>query len=237
MAKFPWNLMEDIFNEPEHVLKDMLHPLAPRFIEMILHEYSYKSEACNLRADVLTMHYYKNMNWTQLAESTGKSNQRCRQAFNEMLRYLRKPIIRGILKNGIVGFILEDQKLISANSMKLGRRDGYLRGYEDGFHAAKRGSESDMPLLSNRDQDVGKSDMMYDMICLDELNLPTRCYNAFHRAGFRTLTDIMNCGVERIIFMPNIGKKTFKDLMFCLKEFGVDTSPLEEDEYYKKNLV
>ena len=38
MAKFPWNLMEDIFNEPEHVLKDMLHPLAPRFIEMILHE-------------------------------------------------------------------------------------------------------------------------------------------------------------------------------------------------------
>lgn len=61
-----------------------------------------------------------------------------------------------------------------------------------------------------------------DQISINELNLSVRSMNCLLKAGITTLSDLSKITKSDLVHMRNLGRKSLNEIIFKLKEFGIE---------------
>lgn len=167
----------------------------------------------------------KRMTKTSIAKLLYKSVTTISSNISNGYRFLRKAENKKILEMGIEAYTYEKD---CENSLQ-----------EEKLAAIKDKYDSAIELLKNsKDEltvDEAKSTVtdMCKSICISEIGLDVRGYNALSRCKCCTLYDIITMGYERIKDLRNVGNATFCDIKNCVKNkvestFGMSVEELED---------
>ena len=63
---------------------------------------------------------------------------------------------------------------------------------------------------------------------IDELELSVRSYNCLKRAGINTVGELVNKTPEDMMKVRNLGRKSLEEVLFKLKELGLQLNSVED---------
>jgi DNA-directed RNA polymerase subunit alpha len=92
------------------------------------------------------------------------------------------------------------------------------------INLSEAGQKTDV-ITSKEDSASGKP---VDDMSIDELELSVRSYNCLKRAGINTVGELVNKTPEDMMKVRNLGRKSLEEVLFKLKELGLQLHSGEE---------
>lgn len=73
-------------------------------------------------------------------------------------------------------------------------------------------------------EEVGTAEKDVENIKLDELDLTVRSYNCLKKAGIESLGELSRMGIQNLLKIKNLGRKSLTEIIDKLKEYGFDVN-------------
>ena len=220
-APWPYNLAEEIIGEPFPCV--MTRDQKEGLVEASKHLSEREQE-------FIWLYYKCEYTLEEIGEKYALGKERIRQVVAQGVRKMRYSRLAGMVRYGYSGVMMrgENERLEKEN-----------RDLEERVAALKERIEENKELCDemSRQLEEGIGHGVVDLpaldISLEELDLSIRAFNCLHRAGCRTVGDIVKlvredpCGLERI---RNLGKHTKQEIKERLLSFGIDISKFEDEK-------
>ena len=211
---FPGNLFYDITGIKLEEMENMPLDAKPTML------YLMYQELPEGMADIVLSRYSDGYSYRKIGSLYGISGQRAEQIVSYSLNLLKghtELLTRGImvsLREVSEDYAEKTRKEIEEESREAFEKVGYLAGFSD----AKEGTEN-----------------VYEDAPVASLNLSTRNYNALKRLHMEKISDIIAFG-DRISDVHALGKKSYDELMTCLKNRGVNVKKVFPKTIYTNHL-
>ena len=218
-APYPYNLLDDIFEEPfDHVItEDEMAGL-----NNVLQSLSERER------DIIRYRYHDELTLRDTGKIFGLTVERIRQIEAKALRKLRHPVRKNHIKWGWTGITRKDE--LDRREHELNKREERLNELEEKL--AENGINVHEPDYDEENMQLsGYSQAFWD------LDLNVRAFNCLARANIRTVDqiieqlntpDILHPQDRKLYHIRNLGKKTYDYILKRIEECtGKDMS-----EYY-----
>lgn len=227
-SPWPYNLAEAIFGEPFPCVmtwdqKEGLREASKHLTER--------------EQEFVWMYYKCGYTLEEIGVRCSLGRERVRQILAKGVRKMRQPRLAGLVRYGYSGMMArgENERLEKENQY-LEERNRYLRArIEENTRLAND--------LSTELEEQVKCPVV-DLPTLDipimELDLSVRAYNCLHRAGCKTIEDIITlCKKDEYALekVRNLGKHTKQEIVERLLSFGVDILKISENAENGKELA
>lgn len=156
--------------------------------------------------------YVRCLTYNEIGKEIGKSSERVRQIHDKVLRKLshrRRFLVLGeyatpkeLAKRDYENYLNEIKPLWTYESTKE-----YIKNYEEQH---KKEFTLEYPI--------------------EDLDLTIRSYHCLKRAEIRTIGDIKRVGIEGLMRVRNLGKKSMNEIIDKCKVYGVDITLYGSDE-------
>lgn len=165
---------------------------------------------------ILNERYRHKRTLSSIGEDLGVISERVRQIESKALRNLRYRRNMMFMTMGVVGYIMEVNKV------------EYERGYQKGYDAGYKQGIGDAPKGVVR---TGTS-VTISSLPLEALDLSIRAFNALKVAGFNVIGDITALTRREMIHIKNLGPKQRHEVAAGLHHYGITDT--EWDLFYHK---
>ena len=71
---------------------------------------------------------------------------------------------------------------------------------------------------------------------IEDLEFTARTYNCLHRAGIKTIADLVEMKVEQLMKIRNLGEKSLEEILTKLHEYGIFLRQEDKDKWYESVL-
>ena len=215
MKSYPNNLLRQIF--PGEQFDDLADDSGIA-LDYVISETMSESDAL-----LLKMRYKENMTYADIAKAVGNSSSTVTHSIRKAERKLSQPIRKKKIRLGMHNLFkyvieCEENRLEAIYRRKISsleRANAILR-------QEKYIPESPEPDIIDEGIEV--------------LDLSVRCYNVLRRANIKTVRDLVETKPEKIINLPNLGRKSLEELLDVLFEKGFAYKSMEIWRSYEGGL-
>ena len=163
---------------------------------------------------LLRMRYKENMTYADIAKAVGNSSSTVTHSIRKSERKLSQPIRKKKIRLGmhnLFRYVIECEEnrleaIYRREISSLERANAILRNAEY------------VP-------EIPEPDIIDEGI--EVLDLSVRCYNVLRRANIKTVRDLVETEPEKIINLPNLGRKSLEELLDVLFEKGFAYKSME----------
>lgn len=171
-------------------------------------EYVLRTNLTQEQALLVRQRYEQRIPDREMAElyacTVGIARGKVRSALHE----LRCPRNYRILHYGI--------KELHENETEDAAKNGYLKGYHDGYQDCK----AELTRRSEAEQKRYEKIKRELPVTIREMYLPNRVYNCLRMAGIEKVEDLMNLTPSRLLSIEGMGKKTADNICRILQGKG-----------------
>ena len=215
MKSYPNNLLRQLFPGEQF---DNLADDSGIALDYVISKTMSESDAL-----LLKMRYKENMTYADIAKAVGNSSSTVTHSIRKAERKLSQPIRKKKIRLGMHNLFkyvieCEENRLEAIYRRKISsleRANAILR-------QEKYIPESPEPDIIDEGIEV--------------LDLSVRCYNVLRRANIKTVRDLVETEPEKIINLPNLGRKSLEELLDVLFEKGFAYKSMEIWRSYEGGL-
>lgn len=215
MKSYPNNLLRQLFPGEQF---DNLADDSGIALDYVISKTMSESDAL-----LLKMRYKENMTYADIAKAVGNSSSTVSHSIRKAERKLSQPIRKKKIRLGMHNLFkyvieCEENRLEAIYRRKISsleRANAILR-------QEKYIPESPEPDIIDEGIDV--------------LDFSVRCYNVLRRANIQTVRDLVETEPEKIINLPNLGRKSLEELLDVLFEKGFAYKSMEIWRSYEGGL-
>ena len=215
MKSYPNNLLRQLFPGEQF---DNLADDSGIALDYVISETMSECEALLLR-----MRYKENMTYADIAKAVSNSSSTVTHSIRKAERKLSQPIRKNKIRMGMHNLFkyvieCEENRLEAIYRRKISsleRANAILR-------QEKYIPESPEPDIIDEGIEV--------------LDLSVRCYNVLRRGNIMTVRDLVEAEPEKIINLPNLGRKSLEELLDVLFEKGFAYKSMEIWRSYEGGL-
>lgn len=215
MKSYPNNLLRQLFPGEQF---DNLADDSGIALDYVISKTMSESDAL-----LLKMRYKENMTYADIAKAVGNSSSTVTHSIRKAERKLSQPIRKKKIRLGMHNLFkyvieCEENRLEAIYRRKISsleRANAILR-------QEKYIPESPEPDIIDEGIDV--------------LDFSVRCYNVLRRANIQTVRDLVETEPEKIINLPNLGRKSLEELLDVLFEKGFAYKSMEIWRSYEGGL-
>ena len=212
--EYPKNLLSQVF-------VNGLPTDLPDDITLVL-EYIIQKTLTEREGRVLDMRYKRYMTMAAIGEEYGLRAERIRQIEAKAVRKLRHPSRSKYILMGMEGYI---------NHLRDTAVDERLREYKKEIVTL----EKKIAELTDTEYEEEKNEL--ENAPLAELDLSVRTFNILYRAGYSTVKELLDADAEKIVSLPNLGLKSFSEIIDVLGEKGFGWKSAELSKSYSRTKV
>lgn len=215
MKSYPNNLLRQLFPGEQF---DNLADDSGIALDYVISKTMSESDAL-----LLKMRYKEIMTYADIAKAVGNSSSTVTHSIRKAERKLSQPIRKKKIRLGMHNLFkyvieCEENRLEAIYRRKISsleRANAILR-------QEKYIPESPEPDIIDEGIEV--------------LDLSVRCYNVLRRANIKTVRDLVETEPEKIINLPNLGRKSLEELLDVLFEKGFAYKSMEIWRSYEGGL-
>lgn len=215
MKSYPNNLLRQLFPGEQF---DNLADDSGIALDYVISETMSECEALLLR-----MRYKENMTYADIAKAVGNSSSTVTHSIRKAERKLSQPIRKKKIRLGMHNLF---KYVIECEENRL-----------EAIYRRKISSLERANAILKQEKFVPESpepDIIDEGI--EVLDLSVRCYNVLRRANIQTVRDLVETEPEKIINLPNLGRKSLEELLDVLFEKGFAYKSMEICRSYEGGL-
>lgn len=197
--EYPENLLSQVF-------VNGLPTDLPDDVALVL-EYIIQKTLTEREGRVLDMRYNRYMTMAAIGEEYGLRAERVRQIEAKAVRKLRHPSRSRYILMGMEGYI---------NYLRDTAVDERLREYKKEIVTL----EKKIAELTGTEYEEEQNELENAPIA--ELDFSVRTYNVLTKAGYSTVRELLDADPDDIIKLPNLGLKSFSEIIDVLGEKGFE---------------
>lgn len=164
-------------------------------------------------ARFLHMRYRDNMTYEEIGQNENITRERARQLTNVALASLREPPAINYLVYGVQGVAQRKAQSYADELKSLRDTINSVFDIMDRVHQK--------PMYAEKTYGSSPTTDPHNTLITD-FNLAVRTSYALKRAGITTLYDLLTTSPQTIIAIPNIGEKSYRDLIKAVEAMGWD---------------
>ena len=197
--EYPENLLSQVF--VNGLPTDM-----PDDVALVL-DYIIQKTLTEREGRVLDMRYKRYMTMASIGEEYGLRAERIRQIEAKAVRKLRHPSRSRYILMGMEGYI---------NYLRDTAVDERLREYKKEIVTL----EKKIAELTGTEYEEEQNEL--ENVPIAELDFSVRTYNVLTKAGYSTVREMLDADPDDIIRLPNLGLKSFSEIIEVLGEKGFE---------------
>lgn len=219
---YPLNLMLELDFQPQVNLRGV-----EQNFDKVLTEY-FNDEKCFLNdreKTVILLRYKEQKTLAEIGREFGITRERIRQIESRALRKL-KYLLRS--KSSVLFFDYDDYAQMQQQIQnKREQLSNTIENLTDLLSQVKwlidnkeevTVAEAERILLQHEET---KNDLVGKYTEIVDLDLSVRSINCLRRAGFKTVEELANLTVEKLMKIRNLGRKSLKEILEKLEELGI----------------
>lgn len=236
-APWPYNLLDDIFNEPfDHVLEPDMEAALMKVLETKLTPREQKA---------VELYYFEGLTLEETGKHFHFQRERARQIIAKAIRKLRHPGVKRMILFGEEGKIAYENACRELNERRrqLDHRESELN--HQASQIEKLLEEHNNEIIHKEEVEEKLKSDEYDEVKeyfsdkFEDMDFSVRTFNCLVRSDIRTVRDLKECIRNGNIFrVRNFGKKCYEEVLEkILKYDGEDLSQYEWQHNPSKGFI